>query len=751
MTLKKLELSGFKSFGRKETLFFDAPVVAIVGPNGSGKSNVAEAFKWVLGEQSLKSLRGKRGEDLIFNGSSSLGRLSRASVSVTFDNSGRKFSTIDFDEVVISREVFRDGVNEYKINGSVVRLRDIIELLASISLGASGHHIISQGEADRILNANPVERRAMIEDALGLKIYQWKLGESEKKLAKTEDNIKQVESIRREIAPHLKFLKKQVEKIEKVRELKTELQSLYGEYLKREELYLAKTKEKITREMAGPKSELERATRQLAEKEEKQQNGGHQAEIIDEENQLRELESKIRQLRLQKDDLARALGRLEGLLEVKERETKRVAPGIKIPLAEAEVWVSDLDNKFNEIEQATDLEMVKNTVRNLRAHLHDFLKNYEAKEEAGREPQAELAGIKDEHDKLQAQAEELDREETKWQSEGADRKEKIVGLRQTAQNAEHDFYELRAKKSELELQVRTMLAKQETLGVEEENFKRELGEAGILVGRDVLNYANISLSWDEIRSEERNVQEDRRRKIERIKIRLEDMGVESGEVLHEHDEVTARDAFLGKELEDLAGSRESLLSVMAELRAKIDGEFNAGIGKINSEFQKFFALLFGGGNAGLELLKPVKKKDDLSLSLGDDESGEMPIEIDEEIDAKPGVEINVSLPRKKTKGLAMLSGGERALTSIALLFAMSQVNPPPFLILDETDAALDEANSKKYADMIENLSKYSQLILITHNRETMSRASILYGVTMGSDSVSRLISIKFDEATQYAK
>lgn len=766
MTLKKLELSGFKSFGRKETLFFDAPVVAIVGPNGSGKSNVAEAFRWVLGEQSLKSLRGKKGEDLIFNGSSSLGRLSRASVSVTFDNSNRKFSTIDFDEVVISREVFRDGVNEYKINGSVVRLRDIIELLASISLGASGHHIISQGEADRILNANTVERRAMIEDALGLKIYQWKLSESEKKLAKTEDNIKQVESIRREIAPHLKFLKKQVEKIEKVRELKTELQSLYGNYLKREELYLAETKKSLSNDLAGPKAQLEQIERQLVTKEALRLHSG-QAEIIDEENGLRELETKIRTLRLQKDDLARALGRLEGLLEVKEKEVKRATPAIKIPLAEAESWVADLDHKFSEIEQATDLETIKNTVRNLRAHLHDFLKNYEAKEEAGSVGggPAGFEQIKEEHQKLLEKVEELDREETKWQSEVADRKEKIVSLRQMAQSAEHDFYELRAKKSEFELQVRTLLAKQETLNVEEENFKRELGEAGILVGREVFNYEKITLRWEEIRHEERNAQEERRRKIERIKIRLEDMGVESGEVLREHDEVTARDEFLAKELQDLAGSRESLLSVMAELRAKIDGEFNAGIGKINSEFQKFFALLFGGGNAGLELLKPIQATSATAFAQGFGKSMKasasqeredlmddlMANEIPEEVETKPGVEINVSLPRKKTKGLAMLSGGERALTSIALLFAMSQVNPPPFLILDETDAALDEANSKKYADMIENLSKYSQLILITHNRETMSRASVLYGVTMGSDSVSRLISIKFDEATQYAK
>jgi chromosome segregation protein len=759
MTLKKLELSGFKSFGRKETLFFDAPVVAIVGPNGSGKSNVAEAFRWVLGEQSLKSLRGKKGEDLIFNGSSSLGRLSRASATVTFDNTNRKFSTIDFDEVVISREVFRDGSNEYKINGSVVRLRDIIELLASISLGASGHHIISQGEADRILNAGAVERRAMIEDALGLKIYQWKLGESEKKLAKTEDNIKQVESIRREIAPHLKFLKKQVEKIEKVRELKTELQSLYGEYLKREELYLAETKEKLTREISNPKATLESVTKQLAEKETKHQNGGHQSEIVEEENKLRELETKIRTLRLQKDDLARALGRLEGLLEVKEKEELRHRGGQakrSVPLADVETWVADLDGKFSEIESASDLEAVKKTISNLRAHLHDFLKNYPSTGSGQVNlPTEELDKLKDEHDKLQKQVEELDREETKWQSEVMDCKEAVVLLRQTAQNAEHDFYELRAKKSELELTVRMLSAKQETLVVEETNFKRELGEAGTLVGREVLNYEGISLAWDEIKNEERSVQEDRRRKIERLKIRLEDMGVESGEVLREHDEVTARDAFLAKELEDLAGSKASLVAIMTDLRAKIDAEFNTGITKINQEFQKFFALLFGGGNAGLELLKPIQAAS-AKASASQEEKELMDDllssgEIEEEKESKSGIEINVSLPRKKIKGLAMLSGGERALTSIALLFAMSQVNPPPFLILDETDAALDEANSRKYADMIENLSKYSQLILITHNRETMSRASILYGVTMGSDSVSRLISIKFDEAAQYAK
>lgn len=193
MYLKRLEIAGFKSFAKKGELSFNVPISAIVGPNGSGKSNIAEAFRFVLGEQSIKSLRGKKGEDLIYNGGDAAARGNRASVAITFDNSSR-FLDIDFDEVVVERIVYRDGVNEYLINGSVVRLKDVFELLSRAHIGPSGHHIISQGEADRILNANPRERKGMIEEALGLKMYQYKREESERKLEKTDENIKSVES-----------------------------------------------------------------------------------------------------------------------------------------------------------------------------------------------------------------------------------------------------------------------------------------------------------------------------------------------------------------------------------------------------------------------------------------------------------------------------------------------------------------------------------------------------------------------------
>jgi len=205
---------------------------------------------------------------------------------------------------------------------------------------------------------------------------------------------------------------------------------------------------------------------------------------------------------------------------------------------------------------------------------------------------------------------------------------------------------------------------------------------------------------------------------------------------------------LGRELEDLNKSIKDCNILIAELKEKLDNEFKQGVENINTQFQNFFALMFGGGGAFLSVTMEHKKpkKDDLLIEQDAPEEDE-----ESEIGFERGIEINVNLPHKKVRDLHMLSGGERSLTSIALLFAISQVNPPPFLVLDETDAALDEANSKKYGNMLENLSDYSQLIVVTHNRETMTRAEVLYGVTMSAEGVSKLLSIKFEEATGYAK
>jgi chromosome segregation protein len=215
-----------------------------------------------------------------------------------------------------------------------------------------------------------------------------------------------------------------------------------------------------------------------------------------------------------------------------------------------------------------------------------------------------------------------------------------------------------------------------------------------------------------------------------------------------------RDVFLGRELEDLNKSIESLRLLIQELKETLDKEFKNGVEKINKQFQDFFSLMFGGGSAFLSITMEHKKSKKSDEKISEDDGGDEENEDEEEandLGFERGIEINVTLPQKKVKDLHMLSGGERSLTSIALLFAVSQVNPPPFLVLDETDAALDEANSRKYGNMLENLSKYSQLIVVTHNRETMSRAQVLYGVTMSAEGASKLLSIKLEDAASYAK
>ena len=205
----------------------------------------------------MKSVRWKRGEDLIWGGSPALPRMNRAGVKVVFDNSKRLLD-LDFKEVTVERIVYRDGQNEYLLNGTVVRLKDVIRLLAGANIGGSGYQIISQGEADRILNASPRERREMVEDALGLKLYQHKKAESERKLEETGNNIEKTKSLRREIAPHLNFLRTQVEKIEKAREMKEELAVKLNEYLAREHAWITQEDARLRHEEQAQSHELKK-------------------------------------------------------------------------------------------------------------------------------------------------------------------------------------------------------------------------------------------------------------------------------------------------------------------------------------------------------------------------------------------------------------------------------------------------------------------------------------------------------------
>lgn len=731
MYLKKLDISGFKSFARHTTLEFPSKITAIVGPNGSGKSNIAESIKWVLGEQSMKSLRGKKGEDLIWNGSPQIPRMGKASVALTFDNSDKRIP-IDFEDVSLERKIYRDGMNEYYINNSQVRLKDVVELMARVGLGESKHNIIGQGEVDRVILATPRERREMLEEALGLRIYQLRKNETERKLALTETNMRQVESLVREIAPHLKFLKAQAQKAEARETVEAELKEFQKAYFAKERQEIGEERKHLqgraapflqTREAV--KGDIEKLLKEIAEAE---------SIIAADDSGKSEEEKRLGELEAKRREFERELGRLEGKLEVErekaaqpklrvvdtryiQEEIREIVSEIRVLLEtedradvmKSQLWVfvEDLESLLGQITRGTVEERrdaeESSLLRELSKTIHEIQAELEGVLAAIRELQSVQQQSREKYRSMQARIRELD------------------SLLRAKQDEDRD----------LTLQLERIKFDEERIRVREEAWRKELIESSI----QEHDLGVSPVEFESIRPEEL------KRKIERLRARLEEIGGIDASVVKEYQETEARHAFLSKELEDLKNAERSLRELIKELDTHIKEDFHSGFAKIKEEFHNYFRIIFGGGRAALQLIDvPIRGAGSAEEDDGDGEQIHP---------TEPGIEVSIDLPKKRIRGLAMLSGGERALTSIALLFSITAVNPPPFLILDETDAALDEANSQRYAAILKELAKKTQLLLVTHNRETMKCASILYGVTMGDDGVSKLLSLRLDEAEVY--
>lgn len=706
MYLKSLTLSGFKSFGKTTVFEFPGAVTAIVGPNGSGKSNVAEAIRWVLGEQSMKSLRGKRGEDLIFNGSDSAARLGRAEVKLTFDNSKKQFP-YEFDEVIVARRVLRDGTNEYLLNGSVVRLKDIFELLSKVGLGATQHHIISQGEVDRILWASISQRQEMIEEALGLKEYHLKIRDASRKLAETEANMKEVDIRRREIQPHLRYLKTQAEKVQAHESFRTELIEKALQYAIKEFNALQEYKKRID-DTLGPlnahKKECAEQVRKLQDEIAKTEKHFTKPPVSNTDDE------PLRELRDKQQHIYRELGRIEGSLAAAASTVQHDAdPAIIV------THISDVLAHIDVLEAHDDVGEVRRGLAGIKAKLASLLEKMQGKNKS-----AAHIDLASEKEKLQHELRSVEKDIRDIQS----KKE-----HQTSER-EHAMVEIRKHERELREAERALAdvhQKIRDVAFDEERYASRHSEWQAFVRDMKIEVGDRPQGVFESEAERSTLL----RAIDRLRIKLEEAGGIDGSVIKEYEDTKNRNDFLAREVEDLERAQKMLADLTRELEQKLEEQFAEGLKKINAEFSVFFKNIFGGGKAALHYIKSSK---------GDD--GE---------EQESGVDISLDIPRKRLRSLDMLSGGERALTSVALLFAMSAVNPPPFLVLDETDAALDEANSQRYGDLLAALSDKAQLIVITHNRGTMQRAGVLYGVTLGNDGISRVLSLKFTDAVEYAK
>lgn len=774
MYLKKIELSGFKSFAQKTTLDFlpscifdngkkNCGITAVVGPNGSGKSNIADAIRWTMGEQSMKNLRGKKSEDVIFAGSGKKVRLGSAIVTLHFDNRDKKIP-LEFSEVTIARKLFRSGDSEYLINGSRTRLIDVIDLLAKAGVGKESYCVVNQGMSDAVLAASPMERRIVLEDAAGVKQYQIKKERAIRKLESTQNNLQRVGDLINEIAPHLRMLKRQADKALKskglARELKDKQTGLFA--------FLWHNFQKEKEELSGEKNNLGAKMMNLQREADKLADGlNKEAKEAENFEKTESLERKRSELREKNNILEKDLVISEGRLEIeKERKIEKEiikkipvdAEYVREKLQKIRADQEKLIAGLEKVEDIKELQGLKEFARAIQQELFDLYEtagkgSIEVKKDLSAEALAQEKKIGELiqkcdylRKKIEVQGKEIARIEKEIGEEAENNKksrQKFFELERLSRHKQDELGKLKDRFNEAKVNLAKVEVREEDLTREIESEFPPKADSPLAKKADLnelLKYDGGEINREELEKE-----------INKMKIQMEQAGGIDPLVVDEYEETKKRHEFLAKESEDLKNAVKSCKDIVKEMDEKIKKIFDEAFEQINKEFTKYFRIIFGGGNAHLIKIKnkklKIKNKEDINLEENANESPEEVIEEQEEVE-ELGVDIFACPPGKKIANLNMLSGGERSLTSIALLFAIISKNPPPFAVLDEIEATLDEANSRRFGRILQELSTNTQFIIITHNRETMRQASLLYGVTMGEDGISKLLSVRLDQVKE---
>jgi len=684
MFLKRLELQGFKSFASKTIIDFPAGIVAIVGPNGSGKSNITDAIRWLLGEREAKNLRGGKVDDLIFAGTEKKPRMGLAQATIYFDNSSGFFPT-EFKEVAVSRRIARDGESKFFLNNDEVRLKDVVDFFAKSKLGARGLNIIGQGESDLILKAAPVERREMIEEMLGLKEFILKKNSALRELKNTSVNLDKARALLEEIKPHLRILRRQIGRYKEREVVSTELDEWEKKYFGAKINVLNSEEKKLEPEVGVFNQAIDAERKNLADVERK---------LVETENAAPKSRVELGKISEERREFISQM-RKEAARPEKPQQGKRPAGDI---IAEIKKLAEEALN--------LPFEGVQSALKRILEIASGFSDKKESVPVRAVED-AEVNRLLDELDRREkncmTELEEFNRSFRRAVEAVGEVKEKIDGLENKRAKIIFEKERIKIRREELNSQIQA-------------------------VGRRMEEFNGVEISgfFDETEAE---------KKIYRLRSELANIGEIDETMLKEAEETETRHDFLTREIGDLEKASVDLRGLIKELEQKIRRDFSVALAGINRELNSFSKLMFDGGRASLRI-------EDKKAAVSS-ESAETDIEFSPEIEEEAGgIEIDVSLPKKRIKGLEVLSGGERSLLAAAILFALISVSPPPFLVLDELDAALDERNARRFGELLKNFAKQTQAIIITHNRATMEAADVLYGVTMAEDGASRLVSLK---------
>lgn len=716
-------------------------ITAIVGPNGSGKSNVADAIRWVLGEQSLKTLRGKKSEDVIFAGSDKKSRLGVAEVSLVLNNEDGE-ADIEMSEVVITRRIYRDGESEYLINNHQARLQDIVLLLARARFGQKNYLVIGQGMADYILRATPAERKELLDEAAGIKELQIKRQIAFNKLESSQNNLIQAEGILKEIEPRLRYLQRQTKRLAERELVEKDLREL-------QKKYYGKLWQSLGLRVAEFEKQYARIDEELQRKKSEQQEILNRFKNLEEKTtasqEFLDWQKKYEAVLATRGQIQEKKFKLQNQLELLRVRAERVvgngALAYESIIEELENLLKDQDLLISKLISAKSLEdlpvlqKLSTAAKDKTVILLNKIKN--------------PSGTKKEFVPDPTLIKELSELDKDLQNKARE----ITAINQAMQ--ELNEAEKQKKGEIFELQ-RVLQAKQlEVHKVEQELNSVQIELARLETKRDGLA-EEISLEMGELSSEvklqtvlsEPILPEEIQPQIFKLKHQLELIGGIDPEIVAEHKETEERFNFLSTQITDLQKAIVDVVATITDLDKVMKTKRDDAMHKINEEFNHFFQILFNGGSAKLIMIYEDPTKDEELEEDSEEKEVSQAKDLIEQT-GEPilvGIDIQATPPGKRIKDINILSGGERALASVALICAILSYSPSPFVVLDEVDAALDEANTMRLAEIIDQLSARTQFIVITHNRSTMNKAQILYGVTMGDDGVSRLLSVKLAEA-----
>jgi chromosome segregation protein len=801
--IKKLILHGFKSFNRKTIIQFTKGLNIIVGPNGSGKSNIIDAICFVLGKVSAKQMRAERLSELIFKGSENKKPAEIASVSIVFDNSNKKFP-YDEEEVIITRKVNRKGHTIYKINGETVTREKALEVLSSANLRPDGYNIILQGDVSRVVEMNEKERRVFIDQLSGIYEYNERKEKALEDLQKIDERLKQIEIVvsekykrlkeveeQRNLAIKFKSLERELNclkksiLIKKIEILQNQINQNLEEIRKIEEnvTKINEELEKVENELESKEKELKKLFKQIESLKEKSEYEKINAELIvkkgileSKRNEIERLKSLIEKLQVIEEEEPIAVkeilkmnvrgvyGTIASLMKVEPKyeiairvaaanhlfdivvdnfdtakfcieflKREKIGRATFIPLEN--VKYKRLDEKYLEIEGVIGIasDLIKYDKKFDAAFQFVFgntlvIENLDVAKKVGigKVRMVTLDGDLVERSGIVSggylikkslpknkEIEEYSRKMSELIEECKNLESEIKILEEKTRKApKFEIIEIKIDEKEIE----ELRKKRKKLYEEKINLQNKIGNLKIKnakIEAEIENYRAELEKYKEFEIIDKNIEE-LERNYENVYNELKSLGPINFKSIEEYEKLKNEFEILKQKFDKVVEEKRKIIEMINEIERKRREVFFNTLSIVSYHFNRLFNSVTGG---------------------------EAKLELEDPSDLDSGLIIKVKFPNKGFVNLDSLSGGEKSLVSLLFLLSLQMYKPTPFYALDEIDASLDKENSEKIANLLKEISKNTQIILISHNDVTVKYAEVLYGVTM-EDGESKVLTLK---------